>query len=66
LDKRFQRKIGDWNQARRIVLLNNLIQHWLNGFKVVEYGRNSNIFKTLVARSKYAGYPGFTSASYWE
>jgi len=62
LDKRFQRKIGDWNQGRIIVYPNQWVQHWLNGFKVVEYERNSNIFKALVARSKYAIYPGFASA----
>jgi len=59
LDKRFQRKIGEWNQARVIVYPNNIVQHWLNGFKVVEYERNSNIFKALVARSKYEKYNGF-------
>lgn len=59
LDKRFQRKTGDWNQARIVVLPNNMVQHWLNGFKVLEYERNSNIFKALVARSKYAKIEGF-------
>ena len=63
LNSRFQRKIGDWNQGRIIVYPNNMVQHWLNGFKVVEYERNSNIFKALVARSKYAVYPGFASAA---
>ncbi len=58
-DKRFQRKIGEWNQGRVIVYPNNIVQHWLNGFKVVEYERGSNIFKALVARSKYAKYDGF-------
>ncbi len=62
LNPRFQRKIGEWNQARIIVRPDNIVQHWLNGFKVVEYERNSNIFKALVARSKYAGYEGFGSA----
>lgn len=59
LDKRFQRKIGDWNQGRLIVYPNNIVQHWLNGFKVVEYERKSNIFDALVARSKYEKYKGF-------
>lgn len=59
LDKRFQRKIGEWNQGRVVVLPNNTVQHWLNGFKVVEYERKSNIFNALVARSKYAKYEGF-------
>jgi Domain of Unknown Function (DUF1080) len=59
LDKRFQRKIGDWNQGRIIVYPNNIVQHWLNGFKVIEYERKSNIFDALVARSKYEKYKGF-------
>lgn len=62
LDKRFQRKIGDWNQARVIVFPNNTVQHWLNGFKVLEYERKSNIYNALVARSKYAKYEGFGAA----
>ena len=59
LDKRFQRKIGEWNQGRVVVYPNNIVQHWLNGFKVVEYERKSNIFNALVARSKYEPYKGF-------
>ncbi len=59
LDKRFQRKIGLWNQGRVVVYPNNIVQHWLNGFKVVEYERKSNIYNALVARSKYEKYVGF-------
>ncbi len=59
LDKRFQRKIGTWNQGRIVVYPNNIVQHWLNGFKVIEYERMSNIFDALVVRSKYEKYKGF-------
>ena len=62
LDPRFKPKIGEWNHGRIMVQPNNWIQHWLNGFKVVEYERNSAIFKALVARSKYEKYIGFASA----
>lgn len=61
LEKRFQRKIGDWNQGRIVVYPNNIVQHWLNGFKILEYERKSNIFDALVARSKYEKYKGFAA-----
>ena len=53
LDARFQKKIGEWNHGKIMVYPNNLVQHWLNGFKVVEYKRGSNIYKVLVAHSKF-------------
>lgn len=59
LDKRFQKKMGEWNQGRIVVYPNNIVQHWLNGFKVIEYERKSNIYDVLVARSKYSKYQGF-------
>ena len=59
LEKRFQHPIGAWNQGRIVVRPDNTVQHWLNGFKVVEYERGSNIFAALVARSKYAVWEGF-------
>lgn len=62
MDGRFLKKIGVWNQGRVVVLPNNIVQHWLNGFKVLEYERKSNIFKALVARSKYEKYDGFGTA----
>ena len=52
-------EVGKWNHARIIVRPNGIVQHWLNGFKVVQYQRGDSIFKALVARSKYAGLEGF-------
>ena len=52
------RGIGRWNQAR-LVVNGNHIEHWLNGFKVISYERNTPMYRALVAYSKYKVWPGF-------
>lgn len=52
------RGIGTWNQAR-IVVRGNHVEHWLNGFKMVEFERKTPMFRALVAYSKYKIWPGF-------
>ena len=49
---------GIWNVAR-IVAKGDLIQHWLNGFKIVEFSRGSQSFDALVSRSSHADIEGF-------
>jgi hypothetical protein len=44
--------IGNWNKAR-IVSKNGHVEHWMNNTKVVEYDRFSQMFRALVAYSKY-------------
>lgn len=56
------KKIGEWNSGRVIVYPDNRIEHWLNGYKVVEYQRGTPIYKALVARSKYAVWENFGMA----
>lgn len=47
-----------WNRAR-IVVDGRHVQHFLNGLKVVDYERGTPVWRALVARSKYAVWPGF-------
>lgn len=61
-EKRFVKGPGQWNRGRIIVSPDGKVQHWLNGRKVVEYTRGDNVFKVLVARSKYAKYKDFGMA----
>lgn len=56
---RFTKSFGEWNIGRIVVYPDNRVEHWLNGMKVVEYVRGSNIFKALVARSKFAAFDGY-------
>ena len=53
--------VGHWNRAR-IVVRGNHIEHWLNNIKVVDYERSTQIFRALVAKSKYHIWPGFGEA----
>jgi len=50
--------VGNWNEAR-IVSRGNHVEHWLNGFKVLEYERKTPMFRALVDYSKYKDWPGF-------
>ena len=51
-------RLNDWNRGR-IVVRGGHVEHWLNGFKVVEYDRFSQTFGALVNYSKYKDWPNF-------
>lgn len=57
-DSKRVNQVGEWNRAR-IVVKGGRVQHWLNGVKVVDYPRGTQIFRTLVSRSKYYKWPNF-------
>ena len=59
LDPRFQQKIGLWNQGKIIVHSNNVVEHWLNGFKVLEYTKDGPAYLEAIAKSKFAKNPDF-------
>ena len=51
-------RIGDWNRGR-IVVRGGHVEHWLNGYKMVEYDRFSPTFRALVNYSKYRDWENF-------
>ncbi|MFC5411075.1 DUF1080 domain-containing protein [Larkinella bovis] len=52
---------GKWNRVR-IVVKDGHVEHWLNNIKTVEYNRHSQIFRNLLAKSKYNTAPHFGQA----
>ena len=53
--------IGEWNRAR-VVVRGSHVEHWLNGFKTIEYERGTQEWRALVDHSKYVIWPNFGEA----
>ncbi len=58
--KKYNNKYG-WNRAR-IIVDGNSVSHFLNGSAVVKYERNTQMWRALVAYSKYKNWPNFGEA----
>ncbi len=54
-------KKDGWNTA--LIKVNGThVEHWLNGVKMVEYERSNQMWRALVAYSKYKDWPAFGEA----
>jgi Domain of Unknown Function (DUF1080) len=53
--------IGEWNDSR-VVVNGNHVEHWLNGYKVLEYTLESPELKAQIAKSKFAPIDDFDKA----
>ncbi len=53
--------VGEWNRAE-IIASGSHVEHWLNGFKTVEYERATQMWRALVSHSKYTVWPAFGEA----
>lgn len=49
---------GEWNRTR-LVVNKGRVEHWLNGYKVVDYDRTQPEWLALIAKSKFNDMPGF-------
>jgi hypothetical protein len=51
-----------WNKLK-IISKDGHVEHWINNLKMVEYDRYSQIFRNLVAKSKFSPHPDFAQAA---
>ena len=54
--------IDGWQRAM-IIVNGKHVEHWLNGHKLLEYERDTQMWNALVAYSKYKDWPNFGNAA---
>ena len=57
-NEKYVNGFSQWNRAK-IVVNGKQVTHYLNGIKVVEYTRSNQMWRALVAYSKYKVWPNF-------
>jgi len=56
--KEMAKPAGEWNQTR-LVVQGDMVEHYLNGEKIVEYELKSQAWQDSVANSKFANFPAY-------
>lgn len=57
-DLKVLKPVGEWNTSK-IVVKDNIFEHWLNGAKVLTVDLTSDTFKNAFAKSKFKAVPEF-------
>ncbi|HEY2850873.1 MAG TPA: DUF1080 domain-containing protein, partial [Gemmatimonadaceae bacterium] len=50
--------VGEWNSTR-IIVKGNHVEHWLNGFKLLEYELGSPDWLDRLKKSKFSAWPNY-------
>ncbi len=50
--------VGEWNKTR-IIVKGSHVEHWLNGFKLLEYELGSTDWLDRVRKSKFSAWPNY-------
>lgn len=53
------KRTGKWNQGLIKAFPNNVVEYYLNGYKILEFERGSPEYLDLVSKSKYQDLPSF-------
>lgn len=62
-EPRARKPIGEWNNCVIIAYPDGRVEHYLNGFKMLEYKRGAQYYYALIAKSKYEKIAGFGMAT---